>query len=121
MAFPTAAAATAVAVEQPPAKKQETAGLEQVVADLDESLYAMMAQGIEYNSSGFEDSAENSADAVSERGPLLAFGVDFGEYAPAPAPFEDTMAPFISAESPLKQRYGGLRATSESSGSIFAI
>ena len=124
VAFPTATAATAVAVavavEQPPAKKQQTVGLEQVAGYSAEYLYALQAQGFEYSSPGFEDSAGNSEDAVSKRGPLLAFGMDFGD-APTPAPFEDTMAPFISAESPLKQRYGGLRATSEPSCSIFAI
>lgn len=101
VAFPTATAATAVAVavEQPPAKKQETVGLEQVAGYSAEYLYALQAQGFEYSSPGFEDSAGSSEDAVSERGPLLAFGVDFGE---------DSL-------------FGDLRATSESSGSIFAI
>jgi hypothetical protein len=110
VAFPTATAATAVAVavEQPPAKKQETVGLEQVAGYSAEYLYALQAQGFEYSSPGFEDSAGNSEDAVSERGPLLAFDVDFGEDASAPAPFIDSL-------------FGDLRATSESSGSIFAI
>ena len=110
VAFPTATAATAVAVavEQPPAKKQQTVGLEQVAGYSAEYLYALQAQGFEYSSPGFEDSAENSEDAVSERGPLLAFDVDFGEDASAPAPFIDSL-------------FGDLRATSESSGSIFAI